>query len=349
MLRAVWNFLAPLMFGGAGLWGLVLARLNLWPALLLSLGILAALSWGFYRRRFARWRTVVGWAYTGLSLGILGGIAGQDRPFWLLAAWVVGIGILLLTLPGRFNGLFWTAGLLYLRPAGWSVAAAQSREQVLAASPFTLHEVVRVTEQLEGGVVQQAVSVMDRLECRYQGDPVENSRVLTDLEDWVLTRYRHYRYMRRLPVSQEITPRREVSREEDRPVELFGSSEWDSSGELGLLGALEGGPFEIWVRFLGSADSFRVGYRATPERHDLPATSDLQREFQTDFDRGFPSTFLTMADVERFGWITESVTLRLKRTNRSVHTYPDLASAEADVWARYRSQRRARNPERQNP
>ena len=349
MLSAVWNLLALVMFGAAGIWGLVLSRLNLWPALLLSLGILAALSWGFYGCRYARWRTVVGWAYTGFSLGILGGIGGQDRPFWLLAAWVVGTGVLLLTLPGRFNGLFWSAGLLYLRPAGWSVAAAQSREQVLAASPFTLHEVVRVTEQLEGGVVQQAERVMDRLECRYQGEPVENSKVLTDLEDWVLARYRQYRQLRRLPVSQEITPRREVSREEDSPIELFRSPEWDSWGELSLHAALESSPFEIWVCFLGSADSFRVGYRTTLKSPGMPATPDLQREFQTDFDRGFPATFLTMADIEESGWIIESVTLRLKRTNRSVHTYPDLASAEADVWARYRSQRQARNPERRNP
>ena len=345
----MWNVLALLMFGGAGLWGLVLSRLNLWPALLLTLGSLAALSWGCYGRRYARWRTVVGWAYTGLSLGILGGIGGQGRPFWVLAAWVVGIGVLLLVLPGRFNGLFWTAGLLYLRPAGWSVAAAQSREQVLAASPFTLHEVVRVTEQLEGGVVQQAERVMDRLECRYQGEPIEHSKVLTDLEDWVLTRYRQYRRLRRLPVSQEITPRREVSREEDSPIELFSSPEWDSSAELSLHRALESSPFEIWVRFLGSADHFRVQYRATPERPEPPGTPGLQREFQTDFDRGFPATFLTMADIEGFGWITEGATLRLKRTNRSVQRYPDLATAEADVWARYRSQRRIRNADRQNP
>ena len=76
MLRAVWNLFALLMFGVAGIWGLGLARLDLWLALLLTLGLLAALSWGFYRRRYARWRTVVGWAYTGLSLGSLGGIGG---------------------------------------------------------------------------------------------------------------------------------------------------------------------------------------------------------------------------------------------------------------------------------
>lgn len=275
MLRAVWNLLALLMFGVAGIWGLGLARLDLWLALLLTLGLLAALSWGFYRRRYARWRTVVGWAYTGLSLGSLGGIGGQNGPFWMLAAWVVGIGILLLTLPNRFNGLFWTVSLLHLRPAGWSVAAAQSREQVLTASPFTLHEIIRVTEQLEGGVVQQTERVLNRLECRYQGEPIEDSQKLADLEGWILTRYRHYRWLWRLPVSQEITPRREVIREEDSPVELFGSPEWASSGELNLYGALESSPFEIWVRFLGSADNFRAQYRAAPERPDLPGTSAL--------------------------------------------------------------------------
>jgi hypothetical protein len=346
VLNIIWNLFAFLMFGVAGLWGLVLARHNSWPFLLLTLGLLAALSWGFYQRRFARWRTVVGWSYTGLSLGILGGVGGQDRAFWLLAAWVVGTGLLLLTLPGRFNGLFWTISLLYLRPEGWSVPALQSREQVLAASPFTLHEVVKVTEQLDSGVVQQIERVLARLEVRYRGDSVESGQVLADLEGWIMVRYRHHRRLRQLPVSRDLAQVREVIREEDSPIELFSSPGWAGSGDLNLHAVLESGPYEIWVRFLGSEDSFRVQYLAAAAESDVTGTPELQREFETDFDRGFPCTSLTMTDVEASGWIVESAKLRLKRTNRSVQSYPDLASAEADVYKRYRAERQTRSPGR---
>ena len=274
MLTFTWNLLALLMvpvagLPVAGLWGYALVRMAAYFPLILGLGLLAALSWGFYPHRFARWRTVVGWAYSGLSLGVLGGVGAGTRPFWVSGPAVLVSGVILLVLPDRFNRLFWTAALLWIRPAGWSGPQAQTREQVLADSPFTLHEVVRVTEQLAGGVVQQSRRKLDRLECKYRGEPVETSQTITGLEDWTPARYRRYRHLRRLPMSAEVAPDREVVLEEEHPLETYSTPEWQDRTELGPFQVLESSPFTLWATFLRSGaeeqgPEYQVLYRTGP-------------------------------------------------------------------------------------
>ena len=335
MLIFVWNLLALLMVPLAGLWGYGLVRMAAFVPLVLSFGLLAAVSWGFYPRRFARWRTVVGWAYSGLSLGVIGGLGAATHPFWVSALAVLVGGILLLLLPDRFNRLFWTAALLRIRPEGWSGPQAQNRERVLAESPFTLHEVVKVTEQLAGGVVQQSQRKLDRLECRYRGEPIETAQRIADLEDWTLARYRCYRRLWRLPVSADIAPDREVVREEEHPVETYSSPGWHSRTELALFQVLESGPFQLWATFLrpGTEDQeeeYQVLYRSTP---------DAGQERVYSYTQGRDYAEISQEELEYRGLIVEKVKLKLGSTGRTLGSYPDLASAEAEVWARYLAQR----------
>ena len=335
-VRNAWNLLAFLVVGPAGLFGFALARWGQYPALAGVIAVLAGLSWGFYPRRFASWRTVVGWAYTGLSLGILGGIgSGQigagRQAFWVLALGVMGAGVLLLLLPDLFNSLFWTAALLRAHPAGWSRPEAQSREEVLAASPFTLHEVVKVTEQLDGGMVQQSERRVDRLECRYRGEAVKTGKLLADLEGWTLERYRQYRTLRRLPVSLDVSPPREVTREEDQELELYSSPQWHAGRELSLQEALLGSPFGLWVRFLNAEAEYAVTYIGAE-------AGRLERRYQ--YLQGHDYDDLGQEELEDRGLIVERVTLRLASTGRVLSVYSDLGSAEAEIWARYRAQRR---------
>ncbi|WP_407539270.1 hypothetical protein Q0M94_14000 [Deinococcus radiomollis] len=345
MLIFAWNLLALLMVPVAGVWGYALVRMTAAGPLLVTFVLLAALSWGFYQRRFARWRTVVGWTYSGLSLGTMGGVGASTQPFWVSALAVIVSGVLLLLLPDRFNRLFWTAALLRNRPPGWSGPQTQSREQVLADSPFTLHEVVKVTEQLVGGVVQQSGRKLDRLECRYRGEPVETAQQATGLEEWILARYRHYRHLRRLPVSAEVAPDREVVREEEQPLETYSTEAWHGRTKLGLFQVLESSPFELWVTFLRSGTGeqepeyqvlYRTGLGITgPDTEGMGAV----QERLYSYTQGRDYAEISQAESERSGMIVEKVTLKLRRTGRTLGSYPDLASAEAEVWARYLSQR----------
>ncbi|MGY2892210.1 hypothetical protein [Deinococcus sp. UYEF24] len=338
MLIFAWNLLALLMVPVAGLWGYALVRMAAYVPLLLCLMLLAALSWGFYPRRFARWRTVVGWTYSGVSLGVMGGVGSSVssvQPFWVSALAVIVSGVVLLVMPDRFNRLFWTAVLLRIRPAGWSGPLAQNRERVLADSPFTLHEVVKVTEQLAGGIVQQSQRRLDRLECRYRGEPVQTAQKITDLEDWTLARYRRYRQLRRLPVSTEVAPDREVVREEERPAETYSAPEWHGRVELGLFQALERSPFALWIMFLRpgaeeQSPEYQVLYRTGP---------DAVQERLYCYVQGREYAEISQGESELRGLIVEKVTLKLSGTGRTLGSYPDLASAEAEVWARYRWQR----------
>ncbi|WP_407570987.1 hypothetical protein [Deinococcus altitudinis] len=335
MLIFAWNLLALLMVPVGGVWGYALVKTAAYVPLVVSLALLAALSWGFYPRRFARWRTVVGWAYSGLSLGVMGGAGSSVHPFWASVLAVLVVGVVLLLLPDRFNRLFWTAALLRIRPPGWSVPQVQTREQVLADSPFTLHEVIKVTEQLAGDVVQESQRKLDRLECRYRGEPVQTSQQIADLEAWTLARYRRYRHLRRLPVSAEVAPDREVVREEEHAVETYGTPEWRGREELAPFRALASGPFTLWVTFLrpGAEEQtpeYQVFYRIGP---------DAVQERLYCFSQGHEFTEINLEETEQRGLIVEKVTLRLSGTGRTLGSYPDLASAEAEVWTRYLRQR----------
>ena len=181
----------------------------------LSFALIAALSWRFPLRRHDRWRTVVGWTYTGLSVGMIGGLSATLQPFWLAALAVTVSSLVLLTLPEWFGTQYWTARILLVRPAGWSGSATPGRDDVLLASPFTLHRVVKITEQVEGAVVQHSGRSFDRFEARYSGDAARSSQNLDDLEEWILTLCRRARRLWGLPLAPELAPRRERSREED--------------------------------------------------------------------------------------------------------------------------------------
>ena len=48
---------------------------------------------------------------------------------------------------------------------------------MLLASPFTLHRVVKVTEQVEDAVVQHSGCSFDRFEATYSGDTTRASQI----------------------------------------------------------------------------------------------------------------------------------------------------------------------------
>jgi len=325
-VRAAWNVLTLLAFVLAGLGTYVSVRLGAWWTPLAALPVLAACSWGFYRQRYVSWRTLVGWTYTGVALGTLGAVGSAASPFWLAAALVLATGTVLLLLPGLMNGWVWTAALLRARPAGWTDAAPQDRETVLAVSPFTLHEVVKVREVLQGGVVQQEDRRVDRLEIRYGGDAVHSGQKAADLEDWVLARYRQYRRLQRLPLSPDLAPTREVTREEATRLDPYGSDGWHGTRELTREEVLATSPVHLDVTFLGQPGPYRAEYApGTPRRF----TFMQGREYDELLDD----------DVPERGWIVERVNLVLTATGRVLGSEPDLDDAERAVLARYRAQR----------
>ncbi|UQN07495.1 hypothetical protein [Deinococcus sp. QL22] len=334
MTAYLWNLSALLAFLITGLWGFLLVSAHAFLLLPLTLILLAALNWGFYRSRFRRWRTVMTWAYIGFSLGILVGVGGGVKPFWVSATTIVASAFVFLVLPYRFNQLVWTLALLRARPPGWSGPQAQNRAEVLASGPFTLHEVFRVTEHVEGGMVQKAERELDRLECRYQGEPVATDKLLSELENWVLARYRAYRTLRRLPISAEVRPPRDVVREEAQPIELYGSAAWAGSKPLADFEVFLHSPYQLWVKCLQVDLEYRLQYAGQQERIFVCGS-----EYGYS-DRGDDHySEVTQAEAEREGLILEAVTLKLRSTGQTVGKHADLASAESEVLRRYRSQR----------
>ena len=336
MVKAAWNLLALLMVPVAGFWGYATLRTGAFPLLAVTFAFLAALSWGFPSRRHARWRTVVGWTYTGLSVGVIGGVGAGLQPFWLAALAVTVGSLVLLTLPEWFGTQYWTARMLLERPAGWSGPETPGRDDVLLASPFTLHRVVKVTEQVEGAVVQHSDRSFDRFEARYGDDAARSSQTLGDLEEWVLTLYRRARRLRGLPLLPELAPRQERSHEENLPVHLYPDA-WLTASELSFADAVLSAPFTVLVRFLHDSE-YRVVYGNEGDR--------LSRAFETEFSGGDPREFypvtLSQMETRRRGLIAEKVTLQWTRSGRVLGTFPDLAGAEAEVWRRYGASRRVR-------
>ncbi|UBV45424.1 hypothetical protein LAJ19_20035 (plasmid) [Deinococcus taeanensis] len=337
MAASLWNFLALLAFLSGGLWGVLLLSARAFLLLPATLIILAGLCWGFYRGRFRRWRTAVTWAYIGLGLGMLWGIGVSVKPLWLSGAAIMAAAMLLLVLPSSFNQLFWTLAVLLARPPGWSAPTAHSRAEVLASGPFTLHEVFKVTEHVEGGVVQKAERELDRLECRYRGEPVETARRLPELEDWVLARYRHYRAFRRLPVSPEVSPARDVVREETQPVNPYGSAVWAGPKPLADFEVLMHSPYHLWVKFLQADAAYQVQYADRGGQQERLFVCGAESGYSDRGDEHYRE--VTQADLDRDGLLVETVTLTLGSTGQVQGLFGDLASAESEVVRRYRAQR----------
>ena len=168
-------------------------------------------------------------------------------------------------MPYAVNKLFWTAQLLPFQPAGWSEPTPVPRETVLTTSPFSLHEITRVTEQRSGNVGQEQDRQLDRRELRFRGEPVERDESLAALEEWVLARYRQYRSLRRLPLAEDVCGEQSITREEDRQLDLYSTPLWASSnGTLSLHEALLSSPFQVWATLLQDSAPSEVQYRSAP-------------------------------------------------------------------------------------
>lgn len=328
----VWNALTTTVTVGV-LAFTVVGLGDTWAYVPPTLLTLFTLRWAFPTRRFTRWHTFLGWVYAGLLTGAALWLTDHVTAVWHALVLVPVLLTLGVVLPGAVRDRYWTLRMVLARPAPWSYPQGQTRAEVIDRAPIRIVAVTETTEQVRAGVVQDR-QVSTRYELQAGGVVVTVERTLKDAEDWLLTLYRRYRKLRRLPVAPALQPDITQIVREEVPLSLYTTPEWQR-GHLTPAQVLAWSPYSL--RLASEHWTADVTYQPDGTRHLWGEEPQAAPRAHAWSDRPALPSFASGSDVP--GALRDGeVSVVLLATGEVMSRHAGLRDAEAEVLRLYAQQ-----------
>lgn len=307
-----------------------------WPYFMPLLAVMFVVRWAFPGRDFARWHTFLGWLYAGIVIGVAFWMADAVNALWKAVLIVPVVLLVGAGLPDSWRDLYWAFRTWRARPAPWSTMQAQSRAEVIEQAPIRMVEVTETTQQVSGGVAQEAQSSIS-YELRWGDIVITSEKTPKAAEDWLLNLYRRYRKWRRLPLALELQADHTQVTRDEQPLSLYTTPQWQR-GRLTPAQVLAWGPYRLSLEYTnwtaqviyhpdGSRQFWSDGNGDPRESYPIPL--ELLEANEDDPEHHDP--YGPAPQVR-------AVSLILAATGQVISRHPDLISAESEVLSLYTQQ-----------